>query len=478
MTGLTRAERLRQVRELNDRWVTANLASASALFDSSDRDDGSDYSIHHVEVDADGAAQDEFFAAAMRLFPSSVAAPATVDDTKAETERLLDRALHIIAHGTHNQKDHGRRLPKAGNLGDSAFAAFTRPQLRDAAKRRGIALEPRESRESIERKLAHHLAGDEDSGKPEGTGVAKDARTGQVEDRIRQAYEELQERPGEWIALADVRERLSDLDRADVDEALKRLAVAPGIQVIPWDNRNALQKRDHEAALRFGGQQNHAIRFDPAPARAEKPVDTADSSPTAAPTRMTEAQYTNILKAENARLHRLDGTSGNQTNASIDELKERNTALRKALRAKGVDYRTEEQKRDDDEEKNRLLDEVEQLAVAGGHDGPAKRAGASKMSKRELASFVADAKEFQRRRNAKQDAEGKGSAAVSAFKAAEDKSRATPRQVGYIKGLLRERGLSGDGGGPKGGPTSTEDIRKLSNAEARAYINRLLRGDY
>lgn len=297
----------------------------------------------------------------------SVAASAGGPEVVAEQAPEL-----VVAHGTHNQKDHGRRLPKSLD-GDSPFAGFTRPQLQKAARRRGIELEPREDRESIERKLAAHLAGGDS--KPD-------------------------------------------------------------------------------------------------------PVEVA---PTASPARMTQAQYTSLLADEFVRLSMLRGTSEQDArkqagpNPSIDDLKERNTVLRAKLRQKGVDYRTEEQKRTDDAEKNKLLDEVERLANEAGHDGAAKRAGASKMSKRELAAFVADANEFQRRRKAKQDAEGKGSSAVAAFKAAEDKSRATPRQVGYIKGLLRERGLS-EGGAP--GPTASEDIRKLSNAEARAYINRLLRGDY
>jgi len=303
----------------------------------------------------------------------SVAASAG-DGDPIDVAVTLTEPEPVVAHGTHNQKDHGRRLPKAGDLGDSPFADFTRPQLRDAAKRRNITLEPRESRESIESKLAKHLGADE-----------------------------------------------------------------------------------------------------------AKPAEV-EVAPTETPTRMTKAQYTQLLKDENLRLSLLRGMSEKDAkanagaDASIDDLKKSNASLRARLRNKGIDYRTEEQRNTDDAEKNRLLDEVERLAVASGHDGPAKRAGASKMSRRELASFVADAQDFQERRKAKQNAESKGSAAVAAFKAAEDKSRASKRQVGYIKGLLRQRASSG--GEPVDGPTSTEDIQKLSNAEARAYINKLLRGDY
>jgi hypothetical protein len=388
----------------------------------------------------------------------------------------VDGLEPVIAHGTHNQKDHGRRLPKTG--GDGAFSGFTRPQLRDAANRRGIALEPRESRESIERKLAKHLAGDDEGkggDKPEAESPVEVAKT-----RVLDAYAKLPKGPAGYVGLADLRDQLSDLERADVDEALRQLSRLPGVHVSPVANRKSLTQRDRDAAVRIGEDENMMISVEEP--RKASPEPGADVAPTETPTRMTSAQYTQLLKDENLRLSLLRGMSEKDAkaqtgpDASIDDLKKSNASLRARLRSKGIDYRTEEQRNTDDAEKNRLLDEVERLAVASGHDGPAKRAGASKMSRRELASFVADAQEFQERRDAKQNAESRGSAAVAAFKAAEDKSRASKRQVGYIKGLLRQRASSG--GDPVDGPTSTEDIQKLSNAEARAYINRLLRGDY
>jgi 2'-5' RNA ligase len=84
-----------------------------------------------------------------------------------------------------------------------------------------------------------------------------------VEDDIRAAHGRIAERPGAWVPLADLRDELADRDRGEVDDALKKLAVQPGVQLIPWDNKNALGPRDRAAALRFGGEDNHALRFDP-----------------------------------------------------------------------------------------------------------------------------------------------------------------------------------------------------------------------
>jgi hypothetical protein len=92
--------------------------------------------------------------------------------------------------------------------------------------------------------------------------AARAEATTSPEAQIRQAYAALSQREGEWIPLADLRQALSGLSRMQQDEAMRSIAVKPGVQIIPWDNRNALGPRDHAAALRFGGQENHAIRIE------------------------------------------------------------------------------------------------------------------------------------------------------------------------------------------------------------------------
>lgn len=62
-----RRAKLIAIGELHDQWVTKNLESAGAAFDSSGRKEGSDYNLHHVDLDADGKARDEFVAAAMKI---------------------------------------------------------------------------------------------------------------------------------------------------------------------------------------------------------------------------------------------------------------------------------------------------------------------------------------------------------------------------------------------------------------------------
>jgi hypothetical protein len=85
-----------------------------------------------------------------------------------------------------------------------------------------------------------------------------------VESRIRTAYDGLAPAPGEWVGLADLRDRLADLDRSTVDTALRSLARRDGVRVIPVANTKSLTDRDRAAALRIGAEDNHTLAIGPA----------------------------------------------------------------------------------------------------------------------------------------------------------------------------------------------------------------------
>jgi hypothetical protein len=85
-----------------------------------------------------------------------------------------------------------------------------------------------------------------------------------VDERIRTGYLKLANEPAGWVSLADLRELLEDIARPDLDAALKRLAVQPGVRLIPVANHKSLSIRDREAALRFGGEDNHALAIEAA----------------------------------------------------------------------------------------------------------------------------------------------------------------------------------------------------------------------
>jgi hypothetical protein len=83
-----------------------------------------------------------------------------------------------------------------------------------------------------------------------------------VEERIRVGYAKLATEPAGWVSLADLRELLQDIPRAELDTALKWMAVQPGVRLIPVANLKSLSARDREAALRFGGEENHAFAIE------------------------------------------------------------------------------------------------------------------------------------------------------------------------------------------------------------------------
>ena len=80
-----------------------------------------------------------------------------------------------------------------------------------------------------------------------------------VEEEVRRAYSALADRPGGWVGLADLRERLSGIDRAAVDDTLIRLSDARQAELVPESNRKALRPEDHEAALKLGGSPAHLL---------------------------------------------------------------------------------------------------------------------------------------------------------------------------------------------------------------------------
>jgi hypothetical protein len=86
-----------------------------------------------------------------------------------------------------------------------------------------------------------------------------DLREVDVEAMIRTAYRELATRPGDWVGLADLRERLGSVGRTAVDDTLRAMVRQEGVRIIPVANTKALQPRDRAASVRIGEEDNHAL---------------------------------------------------------------------------------------------------------------------------------------------------------------------------------------------------------------------------
>lgn len=81
----------------------------------------------------------------------------------------------------------------------------------------------------------------------------------EVKELIRAAYAEQPKAPGGWVGLAALRAALSDINRADMDAALRELAGEKGVRLAPIDNAKALTRADREAALELGDSPRHMI---------------------------------------------------------------------------------------------------------------------------------------------------------------------------------------------------------------------------
>lgn len=80
-----------------------------------------------------------------------------------------------------------------------------------------------------------------------------------LETRIRTAYAALAVEPRAWVALARLRNALSDVPKADFDATLKTMSRESNLDLVPEENQKILTAADHTAAVRHGGQDKHLL---------------------------------------------------------------------------------------------------------------------------------------------------------------------------------------------------------------------------
>jgi hypothetical protein len=85
------------------------------------------------------------------------------------------------------------------------------------------------------------------------------ADTGDLGERIRGVYASLAGGAGAWVSLASLRQHFTDVPRAELDEALKRLSREDGVHLAPEDNQKTLTAAEIDAAVRSGGQDKHLL---------------------------------------------------------------------------------------------------------------------------------------------------------------------------------------------------------------------------
>ncbi len=81
----------------------------------------------------------------------------------------------------------------------------------------------------------------------------------EIEREIRRAYRSLATTAGSWVGLADIRERLVDVPKREVDGVLRLMARMPGVQIEEETNQKALTLRDRSAAVNIGDRDQHVM---------------------------------------------------------------------------------------------------------------------------------------------------------------------------------------------------------------------------
>jgi hypothetical protein len=78
-------------------------------------------------------------------------------------------------------------------------------------------------------------------------------------DRIREAYTAIASAPRAWVSIAEIRRKLGDVERSDLDAALRRLEQSPDVNIVPESNQKALSEEDRRAAVIIGDQPKHFL---------------------------------------------------------------------------------------------------------------------------------------------------------------------------------------------------------------------------
>jgi hypothetical protein len=85
---------------------------------------------------------------------------------------------------------------------------------------------------------------------------------GDLTIRVEATYRAMAPRPGEFVKLAEVRERLADIPRSVLDATLETMFTARRVNLIPQSNQQALTAADRGSALRIGGEHKHLLSIE------------------------------------------------------------------------------------------------------------------------------------------------------------------------------------------------------------------------
>ena len=80
-----------------------------------------------------------------------------------------------------------------------------------------------------------------------------------LDERVRAAYDQVADRPGDWIDLTAIRPLLPDVAKGELDKALEKMLDAPDVRLDPEVHRHRIGKAEKEASVRIGGEDRHKL---------------------------------------------------------------------------------------------------------------------------------------------------------------------------------------------------------------------------
>jgi len=80
-----------------------------------------------------------------------------------------------------------------------------------------------------------------------------------IDELIAAAYRDLAAAPEDFVKIRELRAKLEDVSREDLDAALEKLYKSQRINLVPQDNQQALTEADRRSALRVGGEFKHML---------------------------------------------------------------------------------------------------------------------------------------------------------------------------------------------------------------------------
>lgn len=145
-------------------------------------------------------------------------------------------------------------------LGDGGWDRFQKPLNFDGARPRAFGAALGSLLAAIHRDLERSNRSLAMAFPPDLAGLSpRPVATTNLTARIREAYHATATEPRAWVSIADIRRKLGDVSRGELDAALRELERAADVNIVPESNQKALTDEERRSAVTIGDQAKHFL---------------------------------------------------------------------------------------------------------------------------------------------------------------------------------------------------------------------------